>query len=166
MSACSSRGRGARRTGDVADDRVHQARLENESDAIGWSYDGLSQAELVQRPEQMLVRSETSRELRVERAACVEVGPHRQYDDAASQWNSGRIEQVCHKLRPLLLVSTLGEDFLELVHDPYEPAGGRLLRKGERYSEMQRAYVTRKARERALHRVGANELEHLGRKRC
>ena len=83
--------------------------------------DRLAQAWGIEAAQQMLMRGHTRGQVWIHGAARIEVRAHRHDNLGRSIRDGGRVEQIGYELGPLLLVSALGKDFLELVHHQQNP---------------------------------------------
>ena len=93
---------------DVGHQRVGQLRLDDQSRSPRRPLDRAPQLFAAHRPDEHVVVPERARELRVDRAAAVEVRAHGDHDPR-------ELEQRGHELGPLALVRARREQLLELV---------------------------------------------------
>jgi hypothetical protein len=100
---------------DVAHQRLDEVGLDVQADPLRRADDHLAQLHVPHRADQHMVRGEQAREVRICRAAPVEVGADRHDDDAALVALCDP-HQLRHEAAALLLVAADGERLLELVH--------------------------------------------------
>ena len=143
----------SRLTRDVVQDRVHQARLESESHSPRRPLDRLAQAWGIEAAQQMLMRGHTRGQVWIHGAARIEVRAHRHDNLGRSIRDRGRVEQIGYELGPLLLVSALRKNFLELVHHQQNPGMRWTAGERRRDRQVQRPIVARQPIHGALQRA-------------
>ena len=115
-------GQGARLALDVGEQHLHEIGLEPQPGPARGELDRAAQLVAAHRPDQHVVGTQQPGELRVCRAAPVEVRPHRDQHQCATTRIAGTRDERVGERRALALVATGGEDLFELIDGDDKPA--------------------------------------------